>query len=122
MRPHLPALLVAVSGSLFAVACVSANVIQPGATGSGGAQGDVNVVYFDAATQRRLTIRMSQQLAEGGYLMLGHSEHAVWLSNHLEPVGNTIYHRSRDAARPRGVGSETTSNPAPIGLSFTIED
>jgi chemotaxis protein methyltransferase CheR len=61
------------------------------------------IIYFDLATQRKLTLRLSEQVADGGYLMLGHSEHPVWLTDHLTLTGNTIYQQNRKAKMPPSV-------------------
>lgn len=65
------------------------------------------IIYFDTATQRKLTIRLGEQLVDDGYLMLGHSEHPTWLADHLAPVGNTIYQQRR------GIKTQATVVPAP---------
>lgn len=56
------------------------------------------IIYFNTATQQVLTTRLAEQLTDGGYLMLGHSEHPPWLSSILTPVGQTIYRRERSGA------------------------
>jgi chemotaxis protein methyltransferase CheR len=56
------------------------------------------IIYFDTATQRALTIRLADQLAENGYLMLGHSEHPTWLGEVLTARGQTVYQRKRGGA------------------------
>ena len=55
------------------------------------------IIYFDVETQRKLTIRLSEQLTDGGHLMLGHSEHPVWMTDHMTLAGNTVYQQRRGA-------------------------
>jgi chemotaxis protein methyltransferase CheR len=58
------------------------------------------IIYFDAATQQRLTLRFGDQLTDSGYLILGHSEHPHWLEAQFASCGGTIYQRK--SARTRG--------------------
>ena len=51
------------------------------------------IIYFDAATQRTLTLRFGEHLTDSGYLILGHSEHPHWLEGQYVSCGNTIYQR-----------------------------
>jgi chemotaxis protein methyltransferase CheR len=49
------------------------------------------MIYFDKATQRKLLDRFAQRLKPNGYLMLGHSENTLGLSDRFVPLGGTIY-------------------------------
>ena len=51
------------------------------------------VIYFDKPTKQRLFARYAQQLVEGGYLFLGHSESMYGLSEDFDLVGRTIYRK-----------------------------
>ncbi len=51
------------------------------------------IIYFDVPTQQRLTLRFGEHLTDGGYLMLGHSEHPHWLEGPFQSMGQTIYRR-----------------------------
>jgi chemotaxis protein methyltransferase CheR len=75
-------------------------------------------IYFDRATTRRLVNTFHRVLAEGGYLLLGHSETLWQVSDDftLVPVGDAfVYRRSHDssqdapsprpARRSRGLGT-----------------
>ena len=69
-------------------------------------------IYFDRATTRRLVGTFHDVLAEGGYLLLGHSETLWQVSDDftLVPVGDAfVYRRShdsrQDAPSPRPVRS-----------------
>lgn len=72
------------------------------------------LIYFDVATQRKLTIRLSQQLTAGGHLMLGHSEHPAWLADHLALVGNTVYQQRRETKARECVAPVPSPLPAPL--------
>ena len=51
------------------------------------------VIYFDKQTQRQLVERYANILEEGGYLILGHSESLLNVSDRFELLGNTIYRK-----------------------------
>ena len=51
------------------------------------------LIYFDEQTQREVIRSLVRKLSPSGYLFLGHSEHRVSLSEHLESVGRTVYRR-----------------------------
>jgi chemotaxis protein methyltransferase CheR len=53
------------------------------------------VIYFDKPTKQRLFARYAQQLVEGGYLFLGHSESMYGLSEDFDLVGRTIYRKRK---------------------------
>jgi chemotaxis protein methyltransferase CheR len=57
------------------------------------------MIYFDKPTQQRLVQRLSQQLEEGGYLFVGHSEGLASITHDLEYVGPATY---RKPGRLRG--------------------
>ncbi len=49
------------------------------------------VIYFDKPTQRVLMDRYANMLADGGYLILGHSESLHNVSERFALIGKTIY-------------------------------
>jgi chemotaxis protein methyltransferase CheR len=52
------------------------------------------VIYFDKPTQQRLFDRYADQLADGGYLFLGHSETMHNLSTRFRLLGHTVYQKT----------------------------
>ncbi len=52
------------------------------------------MIYFDKPTQRVLIERFANILAEGGYLILGHSESLHNVSDRFALLGKTIYRRT----------------------------
>ena len=76
-------------------------------------------IYFDRATTGALVGSFHDVLAEGGYLLLGHSETLWQVSDafSLVPVGDAfVYRRSHDARRgaPRDAGRpRAPARPAP---------
>jgi chemotaxis protein methyltransferase CheR len=55
------------------------------------------IIYFDRGTQRRLFGRLTQYLAPGGLLFVGHAETLFWLGELLEAVDHSVY-RARISA------------------------
>ncbi len=53
------------------------------------------VIYFDKPTQRRLFDRYADILRPDGWLVVGHSESLMNLSDRFDAVGRTIYRRIR---------------------------
>ncbi|NPV23746.1 MULTISPECIES: CheR family methyltransferase [Bradyrhizobium] len=53
------------------------------------------VIYFDKPTQRRLFDRYADMLKPDGWLIVGHSENLLGITDRLELVGRTIYRRCR---------------------------
>lgn len=51
------------------------------------------MIYFDKATQGSLVRKLAEQLREGGYLMIGHSETLNKLDHSLDYVEPTIYRK-----------------------------
>jgi chemotaxis protein methyltransferase CheR len=49
------------------------------------------VIYFDKPTQRCLFARFAERLRPGGYLIIGHSESLLGISDAFESLGHTIY-------------------------------
>jgi chemotaxis protein methyltransferase CheR len=49
------------------------------------------IIYFDRETQRRLFERLTQYLAPGGILCVGHAESLYWLDELLVPVAHSVY-------------------------------
>lgn len=53
------------------------------------------IIYFDKETKRRLVERFADVLADGGYLVVGHSESLYQVTDRFELVGNTVYRKVR---------------------------
>ena len=51
------------------------------------------VIYFDKPTQKKLFDRYADQLNDGGYLIIGHSESLNKLTDRFESIGKTIYRK-----------------------------
>lgn len=51
------------------------------------------VIYFDKDTQARLMLKFHRQLADGGYLFIGHSETLNGLGVPFTQVANTVYRK-----------------------------
>lgn len=51
------------------------------------------VIYFDKPTQMKLFDRYAEQLNDGGYLIIGHSESLHKLTDRFEAIGKTIYRK-----------------------------
>jgi len=51
------------------------------------------IIYFDKDTQRKLVDRYADIVADGGYLMLGHSETLLNVSTRFKLIGKTIYRK-----------------------------
>lgn len=49
------------------------------------------VIYFDAATQKRIFEGYARQLSEAGNLFIGHSESLHKVTNRFESLGHTVY-------------------------------
>jgi chemotaxis protein methyltransferase CheR len=90
-------------------------------------------IYFDRATTRRLVNTFHRVLAEGGYLLLGHSETLWQVSDDftLVPVGDAfVYRRSHDSRqdapspRPvrssRGLGAENAADARLVEQRATV--
>ena len=57
------------------------------------------MIYFDSPTQEKVVERLSQHLAPGGYLFVGHAESLARVSHSLEYVKPAIYRKpAREAA------------------------
>lgn len=52
------------------------------------------MIYFDQKTQQELVNKLIQQLAPGGYLMVGHSESLLSVKHNLKSVRPAIYRRA----------------------------
>jgi chemotaxis protein methyltransferase CheR len=59
------------------------------------------LIYFDAATKRRVIERLVSHLAPGGYLFLGHAESLQPLAHGMKAVGPTVYRRIPGPVRAR---------------------
>lgn len=53
------------------------------------------VIYFDKPTQRRLFDRYADMLKPDGWLIVGHSESLLNLTDRFDLVGRTIYRRTK---------------------------
>ncbi len=53
------------------------------------------LIYFDESTRNAVVARLVEQLLPGGFLALGHTDHAVARGFPLEAVGPTMYRRTR---------------------------
>ncbi|NPU68991.1 protein-glutamate O-methyltransferase [Bradyrhizobium sp. 83012] len=53
------------------------------------------VIYFDKPTQMRLFDRYANVLKPDGWLIIGHSENLIGITDRFEAVGRTIYRRIR---------------------------
>jgi chemotaxis protein methyltransferase CheR len=51
------------------------------------------VIYFDKPTQRRLFDRQAELLKPDGWLIVGHSESLLNVTDRLQLVGRTVYRR-----------------------------
>ncbi len=51
------------------------------------------MIYFDQKTQQELVNKLTQQLAPGGYLIVGHSESLLAVKHRLKSVRPTIYRK-----------------------------
>ncbi|MDH5471412.1 MAG: protein-glutamate O-methyltransferase CheR [Gammaproteobacteria bacterium] len=49
------------------------------------------VIYFDKPTKIKLLNRYADQLVEGGYMILGHSESIQGMSDRFVTIGKTVY-------------------------------
>lgn len=52
------------------------------------------VIYFDKPTQKMLFNRLGDNLADHGYLFIGHSENILNITDRFRLIGNTIYQKS----------------------------
>lgn len=78
-------------------------------------------IYFDRATTSRLIGGFHDVLAEGGYLLLGHSETLWQVSDafSLMPVGDAFFYRRADGAAPSVTRRARSRTPAsaPVGAA-----
>ena len=51
------------------------------------------IIYFDKPAQRRLFDRYANQMHDGGYLYIGHSESLYKVTERFKPVGQSIYRK-----------------------------
>ena len=51
------------------------------------------IIYFDKSAQRRLFDRYANQMHDGGYLYIGHSESLYKVTERFKPVGQSIYRK-----------------------------
>ena len=52
------------------------------------------VIYFDRESKTKLIDRYADNLKDGGYLFVGHSESLFKISDRFELIGNTIYRKT----------------------------
>jgi chemotaxis protein methyltransferase CheR len=53
------------------------------------------IIYFDKPSKTALVERFADVLADGGYLIIGHSESLYQITDRFQLVGNTIYRKVR---------------------------
>ena len=51
------------------------------------------MIYFDVPSRKILVDRLTDQLAPGGYLFVGHSESLIGIRHRLKTVGPSVYMR-----------------------------
>jgi chemotaxis protein methyltransferase CheR len=51
------------------------------------------IIYFDKPSQRQLFDRFADQLSEGGYLYIGHSESLFKVTERFRSIGQSIYQK-----------------------------
>lgn len=51
------------------------------------------IIYFDKETKQRLVERFADQLVDGGYLFIGHSESLYKVTERFRLIGHTIYQK-----------------------------
>ena len=51
------------------------------------------IIYFDKQAQCRLFDRFANQMHDGGYLYIGHSESLYKVTERFRPVGQSIYQK-----------------------------
>lgn len=51
------------------------------------------VIYFNKETQKQLFTRLADQIVDGGYLIIGHSESLVGMEKRFRACGRTIYQK-----------------------------
>ena len=51
------------------------------------------VIYFNKETQKQLFTRLADQIVNGGYLIIGHSESLVSMEKRFRSCGRTIYQK-----------------------------
>ncbi len=51
------------------------------------------IIYFDKESKKRLVNRIADNLTDGGYLFIGHSESLFKVSEQFDLVGKTIYRK-----------------------------
>jgi len=51
------------------------------------------VIYFNKETQKQLFTRLADQIVDGGYLIIGHSESLVGMEKRFRSCGRTIYQK-----------------------------
>lgn len=72
------------------------------------------LIYFDKPTQRGVLQRVSERLAPGGTLFIGHSESLSGLHEGLEQVAPTIYRKPTERTRgPVGESGGSAVDSAP---------
>ncbi|MBA1329858.1 hypothetical protein QQ73_01175 [Candidatus Endoriftia persephone str. Guaymas] len=53
------------------------------------------IIYFDKVSKTKLVERFADNIKEGGYLFIGHSESLFKLTDRFELIGKTIYRKIR---------------------------
>ncbi len=68
------------------------------------------MIYFDAASQSRLVDQFAEKLTPNGYLIIGHSESLLGLTDRYKSLGDTIYRCT--AAGSKAALSELPPKPS----------
>jgi chemotaxis protein methyltransferase CheR len=75
------------------------------------------MIYFDSASQRKIVNHFAEHLDDDGYLMLGHSEALIGVTNHFQLQGDTVYRKSEEA---KGLRSTMRAIPPAIASSAPV--
>jgi chemotaxis methyl-accepting protein methylase/chemotaxis receptor (MCP) glutamine deamidase CheD len=72
-------------------------------------------IYFNRATQTHLFGRLGQQLVDGGYLLVGHSECLAGMGLPLEPRRGNMYHKGAGVPAAARSARDTVSPRVTVG-------
>ena len=59
------------------------------------------MIYFDRATQERVTATLARSLEPGGFLMIGHAENICGMEDSLLRIAPALYQKKVDSSRER---------------------
>ncbi len=74
------------------------------------------MIYFDGESQRKIIRHFSDYLDPDGYLILGHSESLIGISDQFKLLGETVYHKTEEAKRSTRA-NRVSSPPQPVAES-----